>query len=467
MPFCPTDHSEIAPPRIRGRLITLFQLAITLGIALGYFVDLGTQNLEGSASWRVPFAIQIVTSVALAAGCLVLPYSPRWLIYYGRDEEGLAALASMRAGGDRTDVDVVREYGEIRAEIKLEREMAETSWIELVKGTVLKRTLIGVFIQTFQQFTGINGVLYFAPVIFAQAGLDSYTTSLIATGVTGIVNFVFTIPPLLWMDQVGRKYVWNLLQSVILLEFPLMPLRFSPFSRPALVSGAAIQAVAMFTIGGSFAAGSYIDETGAVVISSRAVQWTIVAFIFIFVAGIAIEYDFTFARFTTRLAYTFSVNIRFAYSWGAVGTVYPAGKGTSLTITIGLYSAVESMISAPTPISLLSISAYTMKLEIFPMRLRSKGMSITTGSNWLFNIVVTFVTPVVIAKSTYALYFFFAACCVVMTYLIFYPSHQVVCCFIPETKGRTLEEMEDVFGGVTKHYDIELAYGGDKTEVEA
>ncbi|RUO96790.1 LOW QUALITY PROTEIN: transporter-domain-containing protein, partial [Jimgerdemannia flammicorona] len=176
MPFCPTDHSEIAPPRIRGRLITLFQLAITLGIALGYFVDLGTQNLEGSASWRVPFAIQIVTSVALAAGCLVLPYrfsststwfcsdyvlrrsvlithfpiSPRWLIYYGRDEEGLAALASMRAGGDRTDVDVVREYGEIRAEIKLEREMAETSWIELVKGTVLKRTLIGVFIQTFQ-----------------------------------------------------------------------------------------------------------------------------------------------------------------------------------------------------------------------------------------------------------------------------------------------------------------------------
>ncbi|RUO96116.1 hypothetical protein BC936DRAFT_142592 [Jimgerdemannia flammicorona] len=201
------------------------------------------------------------------------------------------------------------------------------------------------------------------------------------------------------MDQVGRKYVWNLLQSVILLEFPLMPLRLSPFSRPALVSGAAIQAVAMFTIGGSFAA---VDNRGFHLHLRR---WV----------SIAIEYDFTFARFTTRLAYTFSVNIRFAYSWGAVGTVYPAGKGTSLTITIGLYSAVESMISAPTPISLLSISAYTMKLEIFPMRLRSKGMSITTGSNWLFNIVVTFVTPVVIAKSTYALYFFFAACCVVMT----------------------------------------------------
>lgn len=72
------------------------------------------------------------------------------------------------------------------------------------------------------------------------------------------------------------------------------------------------------------------------------------------------------------------------------------------------------------------------------MRLRSKGMSITTGSNWLFNIVVSFITPVVLAKTTSGLYFAFGVCCIIMA---------IVCFFIPETNGKTLEEMEIVFGG--------------------
>ncbi|RUS22347.1 sugar transporter [Endogone sp. FLAS-F59071] len=404
----PMYHSEIAPAYIRGRLITLFQLAITLGICLGYFIDLGCQTyLNGDAAWRVPFAIQIVTSIALALGCLVLPYSPRWLIYQNREEEALAVLASMRADGNKEDPDVITEFNEIRGELALEKALAVRKWIELLRGTVLKRTAIGVFIQTFQQFTarytmirahrydlsdslyslGINGVLYFAPVIFQQAGLNSYTASLIATGVTGIVNVVFTIPALIWIDSIGRKCVsiTNYFIShnfapcyrcgIFCFKRTLPEFSLLPSFRLALISGAIIQGISMFIIGSLFAAYSTMDNLGNVTISSSGASWSIVAFIFVFIAG-------------------------FAYSWGVAGTVYPA--------------------------------------EIFPMRLRSKGMSITTGSNWLFNIVVSFITPVVLSKTTSGLYFAFGVCCVIMA---------IVCFFIPETNGKTLEEMEIVFGG--------------------
>lgn len=146
------------------------------------------------------------------------------------------------------------------------------SYTELFKGTVLKRTIIGLFIQSAQQFTGINGVLYYAPSIFQLAGLSGTTNSLVATGATGICNFAATIPAVIWIDRWGRK--------------------------PTLISGAIIQAIAMFVIGGLFQTQStFVD--GNLVINSAAATNTIIAFIFIF-------------------------TLAFAYSWGACGFIYPA-----------------------------------------------------------------------------------------------------------------------------------------------
>jgi MFS family permease len=142
----------------------------------------------------------------------------------------------------------------------------------LFKGTVLKRTIIGLFIQSAQQWTGINGVLYFAPSIFQSAGLSGTTMSLVATGVTGICNFVATIPAVIWIDRWGRK--------------------------PTLISGAIIQGIAMFVIGGLFQSQSMLVDGNLVIQSTNATN-TIIAFIFIF-------------------------TLAFAYSWGACGFIYPA-----------------------------------------------------------------------------------------------------------------------------------------------
>jgi MFS family permease len=148
----------------------------------------------------------------------------------------------------------------------------KSSYAELFKGTVLKRTIIGVFIQSAQQFTGINGVLYYAPSIFQAAGLSGTTNSLVATGVTGICNFAATLPAVMWIDRWGRK--------------------------PTLISGAFIQALAMFVIGGVFQTQSSMVD-GSLVMNSTAATNTVIAFIFIF-------------------------TLAFAYSWGACGFIYPA-----------------------------------------------------------------------------------------------------------------------------------------------
>ncbi|KAG2177285.1 hypothetical protein INT43_007942 [Umbelopsis isabellina] len=356
----PLYHSEIAPAKIRGRLICLFQLMITFGIVVAYFIDLGASNIQGDMAWRTPFIVQLIFAVGLGTAMYWLPYSPRWLMDKGRTEEALQVLANMRADGDINDPAVRREHKQIHDEILLEHELEIRSYAELFKGTVLKRTIIGLFIQSAQQWTGINGVLYFAPSIFQSAGLSGTTMSLVATGVTGICNFAATIPAVIWIDRWGRK--------------------------PTLISGAIIQGIAMFVIGGLFQTQSAVVD-GSLVIQSTNATNTIIAFIFIF-------------------------TLAFAYSWGACGFIYPA--------------------------------------EIFPMRVRAKATSLTTGANWLFAIVITFITPVIIAASSSALYFLFGGCCVLMT---------IACFFIPETAGRTLEEMELVFGddpAIEKRAALEL-----------
>ncbi|OZJ05114.1 hypothetical protein BZG36_01387 [Bifiguratus adelaidae] len=369
----PLYHSEIAPAAIRGRLIALFQLMITFGIVVAYFIDLGCSYINSSAAWRVPFAVQCFFAFVLGASMYWLPFSPRWLMDNGRDDEALTVLANLRAGGNREDEKVVAEWTEIRNEIALEHALELRSYAELFRGTTRKRTAIGLFIQSAQQFTGIQGVLFYAPSIFNSAGLQGVTLGLVATGVTGICNFVGTLPALIWLDSWGRK--------------------------PTLISGGFLQAISMFIIGAMFATQSEIitaaDGSTSVVLKNTAATGVTIAFIFIF----------TFA---------------FAYSWGACGFVVPA--------------------------------------EVFSLRIRAKATSLTTGANWLFGIVVTYITPVFIAATPSGLYFFFGACCFVMS---------IGCFFIPETKGRSLEQMEEVFGeDSSREREIAAQLGIDKEKFD-
>ena len=155
---------------------------------------------------------------------MFMPQSPRWLVDQGRDEECQQIVASLR----RLPLDhplVKMEFLEIKAQKVFETRLSELDFPQfqdnsfkskfmlgaysylslLTNPSNFKRTTVAVLIMTFQQWTGVNFILYYAPFIFASLGLDGKTTSLLASGVVGIVMFVATIPAVLWVDHWGRK----------------------------------------------------------------------------------------------------------------------------------------------------------------------------------------------------------------------------------------------------------------------
>ncbi|WVQ78643.1 hypothetical protein IAT38_000730 [Cryptococcus sp. DSM 104549] len=221
----PMFNAELAPPGIRGSLVALQQLAITFGILVSYWIGYGTNYIGGTgegqhaAAWRVPLALQLIPGVILCVGAVFLPFSPRWLMLRGRQEECLETLAKLRSSVPE-DPKVQYEFRALQAERLVEIEAAKERYGQetvnfrvtmaeykrlLTTKPLLHRLMLGAGAQALQQWTGINAIIYYAPTIFEQIGLTGGTIGLLATGVVGIVNFVFTIPAVLFVDNFGRK----------------------------------------------------------------------------------------------------------------------------------------------------------------------------------------------------------------------------------------------------------------------
>ncbi|KAL7620157.1 hypothetical protein AAE478_009150 [Parahypoxylon ruwenzoriense] len=229
----PIYNSEVAPPEVRGALVALQQLAITFGIMISFWIDYGTNYIGGTtlgtqkdAAWLVPICLQLFPAVILFVGMIFMPFSPRWLVHHNREDEARKILANLR--GLSADHELVElEFLEIKAQSQFEkRTVAEhfpnlseqTAWntfklqFVAIKSlfqtkAMFKRVVVASVTMFFQQWTGINAVLYYAPSIFKQLGMNDNTTSLLATGVVGIVMFIFTVPAVLYIDRVGRKPV--------------------------------------------------------------------------------------------------------------------------------------------------------------------------------------------------------------------------------------------------------------------
>ncbi|KAI1823294.1 sugar transporter [Xylaria intraflava] len=227
----PIYNSEVAPPEVRGALVALQQLAITFGILISFWIDYGTNYIGGTmlgkqqdAAWLVPICLQLFPAIILFVGMLFMPFSPRWLIHHDREDEARRVLASLR--GLSADNELVEiEFLEVKAQSQFEkRTIAEkfphlreqTTWntikLQFVAvqslfqtKAMFRRVVIATVTMFFQQWTGINAVLYYAPTIFSDLGLGSNTTSLLATGVVGIVMFIFTVPAVLYVDRTGRR----------------------------------------------------------------------------------------------------------------------------------------------------------------------------------------------------------------------------------------------------------------------
>ena len=176
----PLYISEISPPEIRGTLLVLEELAIVSGIVIAFWITYGTRYMAGEWSWRLPFLLQIIPGIVLGLGVLALPFSPRWLISKGRHEEALESLAKLRQLPADNAL-VQREWIEIQAEVMCHQEISTerhpklhaepsrlnriklelVSWVDCLRSGCIKRTHVGMGLMFFQQFVGINAMVYY------------------------------------------------------------------------------------------------------------------------------------------------------------------------------------------------------------------------------------------------------------------------------------------------------------------
>ena len=365
---------EISPPHQRGVLASIPQFLTTFGICVGYFVCYGTVNVEGSSlSWRLPWAL--ISFIAVFYGALVfffLPQSPRWLKSKGRFEEAALAwerlgIPSVEAekeddsqGQDQKPADGSEHHHSFHPEPLTYPDpeshalapmhsrtsvpgapTSSDSWLRVFHRDVRSRTLLAAFILGMQQLSGIDGVLYYAPLLFQQAGLSSSQASFLASGVSALLMMLITIPGFLYADAWGRR-------------------------TSTIYGGLGITAC-MLIIGSLYASGAVHTDYGAA-------RWVVVVLIYVF-------------------ALTFSA------TWALHMRVYAS--------------------------------------EVQPLRTRAPATSLALTSNWCVNFLVALTTPIILAHTSYGLYFLFGGSTLLTV---------VVCAVkMPETRGRSLEEIDEAF----------------------
>jgi SP family arabinose:H+ symporter-like MFS transporter len=192
----PMYISEIAPPEIRGRLISLNQLAIVTGILMAYFVNWRLAAL-GQESWRWMFAVAALPSAIFFAAMCWNPESPRWLVRRGRAEEAYAVLVRTMPPDAAS-----RELRQIEASLE-EEESARLR--ELFRPGIRRAFGIAVFLAVFQQITGINTVMYYGSIIFKEIAGESSARAVGANVAVGSVNLLCTVGALFLVDRFGRK----------------------------------------------------------------------------------------------------------------------------------------------------------------------------------------------------------------------------------------------------------------------
>ncbi|KAL5346927.1 hypothetical protein ACLOAV_008070 [Pseudogymnoascus australis] len=366
----PLYISEISPPEIRGTLLVLEELAIVGGIVIAFWITYGTRFIPGEWSWRLPFLLQIIPGVILGCGVLALPFSPRWLISKGRHDEALDSLSKLRQLPPDNAL-VLREWTEIRAEVMCHQEISAerhpklhaeptrlnriklelASWLDCLRPGCIKRTHVGTGLMFFQQFVGVNAMVYYSPTLFKTMGLE-YDMQLIMSGVLNICQLVGVASSLYTMDRVGRK--------------------------PLLVWGSVLMSVSHIIIA------ALVGVFGKDWTHHRNAGWVSVAFLLFYM-------------------------LAFGATWGPVPWAMPS--------------------------------------EIFPSSLRAKGVALSVCSNWFNNFIIGLITPPLVQNTAWGAYLFFAIFCVLSGVWAFL--------FVRETNGKTLEEMDGVFGDSASAEDEE------------
>ncbi|CAN6448467.1 unnamed protein product [Victoria cruziana] len=201
----PLFLSEIAPARIRGGLNILFQLLITVGILVANLVNYRTSTIH-PWGWRISLGGAAIPAILLCVGSLFIAETPTSLIQRGHLEEGKATLKKIRG----TD-DIDAEYNEIYQACQA-ANLVKDPFRKLANRFNWPPLIIAIVMQVFQQFTGINAIMFYAPVLFQTIGFKN-DASLLSSVITGLVNVLCTMVSILYVDKVGRRVI--LLESVV------------------------------------------------------------------------------------------------------------------------------------------------------------------------------------------------------------------------------------------------------------
>jgi sugar porter (SP) family MFS transporter len=198
----PMYIAEISPKRARGALVTLNQLMITIGILVSYITDYLLSDDANPQSWRWMFLVGFVPALVLLTGMIFLPETPRWLISKGRRDEGKAVLLKVE---DPSIFD--QTLAELDKEISAER-MRSSDWKEVFRPWLRAPLIITIGIFFFQQFSGVNTIIYYSPIIFKMAGIISNTGSILPAIIIGAVNVAACFISILLLDKVGRRKLY-------------------------------------------------------------------------------------------------------------------------------------------------------------------------------------------------------------------------------------------------------------------
>lgn len=237
----PLYIGEAAPPRIRGALVSFNQLAVTLGILVSYLVDYG---LASTQNWRLMFGLAAIPATAMFAGMLLQDESPHWLLSQGREEQARVILAQ------------VRDEGDIDAEITEVRALSQRSSTarDLLTPKIRRALVIGIALAVFQQVTGINTIIYYAPTLLSSAGFG-HSAALLANVGVGVVNVSMTVVAIWLLDRTGRRPLLLSGTTGMAVGMLALALTFLLGGSQLHGTGAYVAIVGLFVYTGSFAVG--------------------------------------------------------------------------------------------------------------------------------------------------------------------------------------------------------------------
>lgn len=228
----PLYISEIAPSRTRGTLVSLYQLAIVIGINLIYFVNLMIAGLGDEAwnvetGWRYMLGSGVIPAFLFLVLLFLVPESPRWLVKRNKDADALDTLQKVNGA---------EEGKNVLQEIKASLNQESGTLSELLNSNLRPALVIGVVLALFSQITGINAIIYYAPEIFKSVGFGA-ESALFQTVLIGVINTLFTFVALWLIDKAGRKtlLIWGLAGMIICLFAVGLCFQYNLTSGPWLI----------------------------------------------------------------------------------------------------------------------------------------------------------------------------------------------------------------------------------------